>query len=329
MRRYLKSLALFTLIAALLMGCETAPATPKVENTDTNADNLSSYRFTDAGVELENVADKGTFASPIVCPYEGKTITVHPPKFTGIPTTSVYHQQNFQCNDGCFMLTVALESGAQTFLVDRSGKIVNDHYTLVPNSTSTVNPADIGAEYAAGDGIYIYAGSVDDNILYGLKDAAGKAITPPRYTSEKIEFSMGYAVGRKADGVYVGIDTKGNEYSLLPGTGTLRGSTHVVQEGEPGAYVQYLHDTDGKRLSDGYDSISYFFGGLALISKGNKMGLIAQNGTVVLPPTIAFDTVKWPTWGTLYEGFHHAFMDGNAFLVSLGGEMAVITIDIQ
>lgn len=287
------------------------------------------YLFTDTEVILENVADKEALSSPIICRYAGKTITVHPPKFTGIPTTSVYYQQNFQCSDGCFMLTVSLESGARTFLMDRSGKIINDNYTFVPNSTSTVHPADIGAEYAAGDGVYIYAGSVDDNTLYGLMDNTGKAITDPRYTSEKIEFIMEYAVAQKADGIYVGIDTNGNEYPLLPGASSLRGTTDVVQEGSPGAYVQYLHDADGNRVSDGYDSISYFFGGLALISKDNKMGLIAQDGTVVLPPTIAFDTVKWPTWGTQYKGFHHAFMDGNAFFVSIGGEMAVITMDVE
>ena len=136
-------------------------------------------------------------------------------------------------------------------------------------------------------------------------------------------------MAQKADGTWVGIDTKGNEYNILPGTDSIRGTTDVVQEGEPGAYVQYLHDADGKRLSDGYDSISYFFGGLALINKDNKMGLIAQDGTVVLPPTIAFDTVRWPTWGTKYKGFRHAFMDGNTFLVSIGGEIAVITVEIQ
>lgn len=314
-------LLLIIILSLSLYACEK-DTSPQID-----APPALSYHFTDADVILENVAEKGSFSSPIRCQYAGKTITVHPPKFTGIPTASVYYQQNFQCSDGCFMLTVALESGAKTFLLDRSGKIVNDSYTFIPNSTSTINPADIGAEYAAGDGIYIYAGSVDDNTLYGLMDNTGKAITPPRYTSEKIEFSMEYAVAQKADGTRVGIDTKGNEYPILPSASSIRGNTNVVQEGEPGAYVQYLHDADGNRLSDGYDSISYFFGGLALINKDNKMGLLAGDGTVVLPPTVAFDTVKWPTWGTQYEGFHHAFVDGNAFLVSIDGEMAVITIE--
>lgn len=291
-----------------------------------------SHPFADAGVELKYVADKDAFSFPIVCHYAGKTITVHTPKFTGIPTTSVYYQMNFQYKPGgYFRVEICMESGGKTFLVDRDGRIVNDDYTFVPNSTTAVDPTDIGAEYSAGDGIYIYAGDANANgaTLYGLMDNAGKAITTAQYTSKNIVFSLGYAMAQKADGTWVGIDIKGNEYNILPATGSIRGTTDVVQEGEPGAYVQYLHDADGKRLSDGYDSISYFFGGLALIEKDNKMGLIAQDGTVVLPPTIAFDTVRWPTWGTAYRGFHHAFMDGNTFLVSIGGEMAVITVEIQ
>lgn len=287
----------------------------------------SVYRFTDADVKLEDVADKEAFSSPIVCHYAGKTITVNPPKFTGIPTTSVFYAQNYQYKNGCFMLSVSLENGGQTFLVDRFGRITGDNYTFTPNSTTAVNPADIGAEYSAGEGIYIYAGNTNGDTLYGLMDNSGKTITEPRYASKHIDFSLGYAVAEKADGTRVGIDANGNEYRILPGTASIRGNTNVVQKGAPGAYVQYLYDARGNQLSDGYDSISYFFGGLALINKDNKMGLIAQDGTVVLPPSIAFDTVKWPTWGTQYRGFHHAFMDGNAFLVSIGGEMAVITIE--
>ncbi len=291
-----------------------------------------SYPFADLDVELENVADKDAFSAPIVCHYAGKTITVHTPHFTGIPTTSVYYQMNFQYKPGgYFRVKICMESGGKTFLVDRNGRIVNDDYTFVPNSTKEVKPSNIGAEYYAGDGIYIYAGDANANgaTLYGLMDNAGKAITTAQYISKNIVFSLGYAMAQKEDGTWVGIDIKGNEYNILPATDSIRGTTDVVQEGEPGAYVQYLHDADGKRLSDGYDSISYFFGGLALIEKDNKMGLIAQDGTVVLPPTIAFDTVRWPTWGTAYRGFHHAFMDGNTFLVSIGGEIAVITVEIQ
>ncbi len=98
----------------------------------------------------------------------------------------------------------------------------------------------------------------------------------------------------------------------------------IKQSGEEGNYVQYLYSVDGKRLSDGYDSIGYFFNGLALAIKDNKVGLIDEKGNAVLSPCIKFDTVVYPP---NEKGFYLDFMFEDAFVLPIDGEFAIININ--
>lgn len=97
----------------------------------------------------------------------------------------------------------------------------------------------------------------------------------------------------------------------------------IKQFGEPGNYVQYLYSVNGGRLSEGYDSIGYFFNGLALTIENNKIGLIDEKGTEVLTPNIEFDTILYPPKS---KGFYPDFMFEDAFVLPIGGEFAIINI---
>lgn len=97
----------------------------------------------------------------------------------------------------------------------------------------------------------------------------------------------------------------------------------IKQFGEPGDYVQYLYSVDGERLSEGYDSIGYFFNGLALTIKHNKIGLIDEKGTAVLTPNIEFDAILYPPKD---KGFYLDFMFEDAFVIPINGEFAIINI---
>ena len=278
----------------------------------------TTYTFTDVGLTVHSTADKSAFSQPISCTYNGKTITLTP-HFTGIPVTAVYYDQNYSFSEMGVMVRVSTDAGGRKFLVDKNGKVVTDSY--VPISTEvTVKRSTIGAISIAGEGLYGYT----DGTLYGLKNSAGTVITQPLYRNDNILFYDGYAVAERTDGTFVAIDTSGKEYGTLPSARTNGSKTFLDQEGEPGNYTQYLYDLQGNRISGGYDSISYFYDGLALIKKGNKLGLISADGTVVLEPSIECDMVTYPPKG---RGFSYDFMDQNAFVLPIGGEIAIITID--
>ena len=288
------------------------------EGRSDNETTEKTYTFTDVGLTVHSTADKSAFSQPISCTYSGKTITLTP-HFTGIPVTAVYYSQNYWFNERGVWVNVSTDAGGRDFLVDKNGKIVADSYFQI-STGGTVTPSTIGAEYSAGEGLYVYT----DGTLYGLKNSAGTVITQPLYRRTLINFFGGYAVAERADGTFVAIDTTGKEYGTLPGGRSNGDKTFLDQEGEPGNYTQYLYDLQGNRISGGYDSISYFHDGLALIKKGNKLGLISADGTVVLEPCIECDVVTYPPKG---RGFSYAFMDQNAFVIPIGGEIAVITVD--
>ncbi len=302
---------------------ESTPATQESTNNETTP----KHDFSDIDVNVTYTADKSAFSEPISCTYGDKTITINPPQYTGIPINAVFYQENYRFHDGNITLKVSTKTGGRTFLIDKTGQILSDDYTPVVNKTEMVKPTDSGAEYSAGDGMYVYTDgtmTAEGETLYGLKDSSGKVITEAQYLAYHICFCDGYAVAQRADGTYAAIDTNGEEYGTLPG-GSSRGcNTIVVQEGEPGAYVQYLYDIQGNCLSDGYDAISYFFDGLALIKKDNRLGIIDSNGKVILAPTIDYDIVTYPPKG---RGFSVDFLNENAFVLPIGGELAVITID--
>lgn len=99
----------------------------------------------------------------------------------------------------------------------------------------------------------------------------------------------------------------------------------VIQRGEEGAYKQYLATTDGQALSENFDEIGFFYKGIALARRGNKLGFISENGETLLEPSIEIDDLKYSPDYT--RGFQAKYMTEDAFVVPIGGELAIITLD--
>lgn len=163
------------------------------------------------------------------------------------------------------------------------------------------------------DGYVIFDVSTDDGLKYFKVDKNGKILdvnsnyqiitagrSPNRYMSEILEAAKSISSGK------------------------LIGNNVVIEQfGEPGSYVQYLYSVDGKRLSDGYDSISYFFNSLALTVTDNKVGLIDEKGNEILSPSIPFDTIIYPPKN---RGYNLDFMFEDAFVIPIDGEFAIMNI---
>lgn len=201
--------------------------------------------------ETISLTDESEIWTGTTCEYNGQTITVSAPKFTGLPVNAVYsYKAGYFCYDGTFIFEVATDNGSMYLKIDKNGK------------------------------------AVDVNINYSI-------------------ISAGRTYSR---------------YSKQPDNIT------TVQTGEPGNYTYRLYSLDGQCISESYDFIGHFFNGLALIIKDKKVGLIDDNGTVVLAPSIPFDTIIYPP---RIADFCPVFMTENAFVLPINGEFAVITISVD
>jgi len=88
--------------------------------------------------------------------------------------------------------------------------------------------------------------------------------------------------------------------------------------------LSYLYSVaTGERLSSGYNKITYFYNGLALVKKDNMIGIIDDEGNELLSPCIKYDTITYPPTGREYT---IAYMFEDAFVLPIGGEFAIINI---
>ena len=86
----------------------------------------------------------------------------------------------------------------------------------------------------------------------------------------------------------------------------------------------YLYSVaTGERLSSGYNKITYFYNGLALVKKDNMIGIIDDKGNELLAPCIEYDTITYPPTGREYT---IAYMFEDSFVLPIGGEFAIINI---
>ncbi len=162
------------------------------------------------------------------------------------------------------------------------------------------------------DGYVIFDVSTDNGLMYFKVDKNGKTISANDNYAKITE-------GRDSD-KYMEEFLTAKEIQ----EGRIVGNDVMIKQfGEPGSYVQYLYSVDGERLSGGYDSISYFFNGLALAEKDKKVGLIDENGNEILTPSISFDTIIYPPKN---KGYFLNFMFEDAFVIPIDGEFAVINI---
>ena len=219
---------------------------------------VGSADFAEGDAVVLSKVSKAEAAQTLYGTYNGKTVTVRSPRFTGIPVASVYSYKEAYCfMNGTVLFNAALADGAHLFQVNKDGKVLDRDYELSGDRI----PADI---------------------------VALNSITCP-----------------------------------VPG-GNVRGENAVVvQTGEPGAYSQHLCNLQGEKLSGEYDSIGYFYNGIALVTKDGKVGLIDDAGGVVLEPCIAYDSVSYPPKEKMYSP---VFMHEDAFVLPIGGEFAIFTV---
>lgn len=233
-----------------MAGCKT---TLSESSSESHAEN-----FSEGDATVVSRVNKTNVDQVLHGEFDGKSITVEPPCFTGLPVASVYSYKETYCfMDGTIIFKVAHTDGTRLYHVDKTGKILDWDYQR------------------SGD-------SVPDDI------AALNDLSCP-----------------------------------VPG-GSMRGEEAVVvQTGEPGEYTQYLCNLQGEKISEGYDSIGYFYNGIALVTKDGKVGLIDDTGRVVLKPCIAYDSVTYPP---TERGYSPVFMHEDAFVLPIDGEFAIFTI---
>ena len=110
------------------------------------------------------------------------------------------------------------------------------------------------------------------------------------------------------------------------GTQYLKGDgVFIKQTGEPGNYKQQLFNLNNEAISDFFDSIEYFYNGIALIEKNQKYGLISDTGEVLLEPCIPIDTLVY-VYEIKEKPFYAPYMFEDAFVLPVGGEFAIFTI---
>ncbi|MBR5460718.1 MAG: hypothetical protein IKV53_07580 [Clostridia bacterium] len=97
----------------------------------------------------------------------------------------------------------------------------------------------------------------------------------------------------------------------------------IVQTGEPDNYEQQLFTTGGRALSEKFDSIGFFYNGLALVTRDGRVGIIDSDGKTLLSPCIDFDDLRYPPDD---KGFWVRYMCEDAFVLPIGKEFAVFTL---
>lgn len=112
----------------------------------------------------------------------------------------------------------------------------------------------------------------------------------------------------------------------------------IELSGEPGDYHCQLFNDNGEAISEIYDNIGVFYNGIALIEQDyetgpNKIGLMTDTGEVLLEPCIPVDTVAYVYYSvedpdTIFKEkeFLNDYMFEDAFVLSIGGELAIFTL---
>ncbi len=178
-------------------------------------------------------------------------------------------------------------------------------------------------------------------------DGERVTLNGPYFTGIPTDSTMSYRKGYAFENGLVGFEVilgKGaNKCFLVDKTGTIVNFNHytdnvvsdsvaiskypegleIVQTGEPGGYEQQLFTTGGRALSEKFDSIGFFYDGLALVTRDGRVGIIDSDGKTLLSPCIAYDDLRYPPDG---KGFWVRYMCEDAFVLPVDGEFAVFTL---
>ena len=134
--------------------------------------------------------------------------------------------------------------------------------------------------------------TADGELLFGVKDTAtGEPITQPIFEwISSVSEPMNYATLAEGEHRQVMISPRGEVVATLPDEAkdAYAMDAHIVCQYQDGSYR--LLDIQGNVLCQtAFSSISNFSDGLAVMTVGNKMGLISTDGTIVVEPQIDID----------------------------------------
>lgn len=178
------------------------------------------------------------------------------------------------------------EDGRARALLER-----DSDWVWIDTTGAVVGEAEAPPVYSATV-IYDVSETAGGELLFGVKNAAtGDYITQPIFEwISGLHSPMNYAILAESNHRKVMISPRGEVLVTLPDEAVYAYAmdTHIVCRYQDGSYR--LLDRQGNVLnSTVFSSISSFSDGLAVITVGNKMGLIAADGTVVVEPQIEVD----------------------------------------
>lgn len=247
--------------------------------------------------------------------------------FTAIPAQSVdWYKQAYRFENGRAILRYSYEQGNGYFAIDRNGSLLVDTAEQADGLATTL-PPKAGA-VSAGDGMYFYP--YDDD--YALMTTDGTILT--KFIYQQIgQFRDGLCVVT-IDGQDhpVVIDTSGAVIGHLPkgcSARTIGSHNVVVQTGQPEAYEQWLYAADGRPLTQfSYDTIGYYYRGLAVVTKQNTAYLIDSHGKTIDGITFSYDKMV-TSYGEAREKsrcYDPLMMTEDALIVPIDGKVAVVHV---
>ncbi len=222
---------------------------------------LSVHENTEA-LSVFTAANRNSFTKAITFKHDGKTVTINPPIFTGIPVGTNGYSENFKFKDGIVEIEVSV--------VNASNEI----------------------EFR-----YVYFNKQGD-------------ITDIRTSDDQIPNYGGENAPEIREELNLDVEVDGR----------IIGHGVMVMSSENGIT---LYDFSNKKLSDEFDAISYFYNGIALVQKDNKIGFIDEQGKTLLEPVIEFDEVLFLPKN---KGMNPPYTDEDAFVIPIDGEYAIITM---
>lgn len=164
-------------------------------------------------------------------------------------------------------------------------------WVWIDTAGAVVGPAEAPSANGSAE-IYSSEETQDGKLLFGVKDTAtGEPITQPIFEwINGLYAPMDYAMLAEGEHRQVMISPRGEVLVTLPDETrhAYATDTHIVCRYQDGTYR--LLDSRGNLLNQtAFSSISDFSDGLAVVTIGNKMGLISADGTVVFEPQIDID----------------------------------------
>lgn len=288
------ALILAVLLALSLVSCsDNTPDTPDTTSPDTTADTTEAVTDETTAPPDDSITYVIDQEEGVL--YEGDTILHKLAKVSSaemlnrVSKDSFTEPIEFDYNGK----KITIEPPVFTGLTFNSVESYKDHYYFYDGSTVFNISSSNGSFYVEvnKDGKIIDAGTD----YYAVK--GDRTVTKYiELTTDKVDLGNG-----------LGGFVRGDDVAIVSDDG-----------------LSYLYSvTTGERLSSGYNKITYFYNGLALVKKDNMIGIIDDEGNELLSPCIKYDTITYPPTGREYT---IAYMFEDAFVLPIGGEFAIINI---